>query len=101
MQISSPDDLLPERNQRSPCHLERAHAEGDANDRDAQETPDDEVFECEPPAREDEPKHVADDAYPDSPCLGGDEDAAERPERITGELQRLLGKRQADDRDRQ
>src|SRR5262245_51648169 len=92
-------DLLPEGDERGAGHLEARDPERDPDDRDAEQDPREQVAEREPPAGEDKPQDVPDHAQALAPRCARDERAAERPEGVAGELERLPSERDPDDRD--
>ncbi len=66
--------------------------------RHAEQHPEDEVLERDPPAGEDEPEHVAEGAHCLVPVEPLHQRPAERPEGVAGELERLESERNPDHR---
>lgn len=90
---------LAEGDERGPGHLEAGDAERDPDDGEAEEDARKQVAEREPPARQDEPEDVCDDADRLAARRARNECASERPQRVDGELERLHPERDPDDRD--
>src|SRR5690606_9396105 len=89
--------LAPERQQRQHAELERLHAEGNADDRQAQQHARGDVREEELPAEEHEPDDVDDQLEQPARARLRHDGAPEGPEREARQLERLHREGDADD----
>jgi hypothetical protein len=81
--------------------LEVLHAEGDADDGDAQQEPDTQVAQADPDAAAQQPDHVEDNGQAAGVVPGLPRGATERPQGQHTQLHRLQPERDADDGDHQ
>src|SRR6266536_588701 len=77
-------DLLAQREQRKPGHLEAGDPKRDANDRKAKDDADDELRQGEPQAGDEEPDHVA-DRRPSAGVGTPHDGPTERPQGVAGQ----------------
>lgn len=91
-------DALPERCQGQGGHLEMLHAEGYADDRDAQQEPEAQVRKADPDASDEDPDDVHDERQASPAVALVHDTATEGPQRQYRQFQGLQPEGYADDR---